>query len=79
MFHAQEIFQVMRIQVFQKDSLVDKAGKRERDGAVSWKESIGTVQRDSPNMIIGLTPYQILEKRTSQTKKDMKFAGRKDR
>ena len=36
-------------------------------------------QKDSPNMITGLTPYQILGTLTSQTKTDMKFVERKGR
>ena len=57
MFFTQNTFWVTR-----------QAGKRGRDGALSWQEYIGTIQRDSRNMIKGLTPYQILEKLTSQTK-----------
>ena len=37
-------------------------------------ENIHTIQKDSPNMIKGLTPYQSKKER----KKDMKFAGKKD-
>ena len=51
----------------------------EHDGALSWQEHIGTIQRDSPNMINGLTPYQILEKLSNQTNKDMKLAGKNGR
>ena len=55
------------------------AGTRKRDGALSWTENIGTTQKkDSPNMIKGLTLCQIFGKLTSQTKKDLKFAGNKD-
>ena len=50
--------------------LTGHAGKRERDGALSWRECIGTIQRDSANMIKGLTPYQILDTLTSPTKKE---------
>ena len=37
----------------------------------------GLFEKTRPNMIKGPAPYQILEKLTSQTKKDMKFAGRR--
>ena len=46
--------------------------RRERDGALSWQEYIGTIQRDSPSMIKGLTQYQILEMLTRQTKQRKK-------
>ena len=44
--------------------------RRERDGDLSWQEYIGTIQRDSPDMIKGLTPHQILEMLTRQTKRE---------
>ena len=43
------------------------AGKRERDGALTWREYIGYIRRDSSNTIKGLSPYQILGNLTSQT------------
>ena len=53
--------------------------KRESDAALSWKEYFRIVKIQSPNMIQGLHPHQILGKLTSQTKtEDMKFAGKKD-
>ena len=46
----------------------------------SRNDAVRFVQKDSPDMIKGLTPYQILGKLTSQTQKtDVKFAGRKDK
>ena len=50
--------------------LTRPAGKRERGEAQSWKESVGTIQKDKPNMIRGLTPYQTLGKLTIQTKQE---------
>ena len=55
------------------------AGKRDREGAVPGREYIGYFLNQNPNLMKGLSPYQILGKLTSQTKKDMKFTGRKDR
>ena len=53
------------IRCIQQDSPVDEA--HDRTGALPWKEYIGSMQKDIPNMIKGLTPYQILRKLTSQT------------
>ena len=58
--------------------LTPHSEKRESDGASSWTDYIGVVSNQNPNMIKGLTPYQILGQLTSQTEKCMKFAGRKD-
>ena len=40
-------------------------------GALFWTEHVGSIQKDSPNMIKGLTPYQILEMLTR--KKDQRW------
>ena len=42
-------------------------GNRERDGELSWREYIRYIHIDSPNIIKGLTLYQILGAFTSQT------------
>ena len=47
--------------------LTKHPGKRDRTGALPWREYIGSIQKDSPDMIKGLTPYQILGNLTSQT------------
>ena len=57
--------------------LTRHVGKRDRTGARPWREYIGSIQKDIPDMIKGLTPYQILGKLTSQTKKEMKFVKKK--
>ena len=75
LFHAQEIFQEKRSQFFfffqnfsKKISWWTRhAGKRERDGALTWREYIGYIRRDSSNTINGLLPYQSLGNLTSQT------------
>ena len=45
-------------------------GKRDSDRALPWKKYIRSTQKDSPNMIEELTPYQILGKLTSQTEEE---------
>ena len=39
-------------------SLTRHRGKRKRDGALSWREYILTIERDNPNMIKGQTPLK---------------------
>ena len=83
LFHAAEVFQVRRSKVYPKKTawLTRHVGKRDST-RLSWRECLGCIQKDSPNMIKGLTQYQIIEK-THQSKKErmkgVKFAGRKDR
>ena len=60
LFHAEEVFQVRRSNVYPKSGTLEHVTVQER----------GSIQKDSPNMIQGLTPYHILEKLTSQTKKE---------
>ena len=80
LFRAQEIFRVIAQSGFiQKDSAMDKAcGKNVNVMERYHEEKYNSkIQKDRPEMIKGLTPYQILGKLTCQTQKRkiMKFAG----
>ena len=50
--------------------LTRHAGKRESDGALSWKEHVWIVNSESLDFIKGLTPYQLFGMLTSQRKKE---------
>ena len=47
--------------------LAKHVGKRYRTGTVPWRNYIGSIQKESPDTVKGLTPYQVLGKLTSQT------------
>ena len=76
-----EIFQVMQSQVFRKRQPSGR-GMQENVNVMDHhhrKITSGSSKTESPNLIKGPNPYQILGKLTSPTKKeDMKFAGKKD-
>ena len=80
LFHAEEIFQVRHSQVYPRGQ-PGSQGTWENVTVMEHhlgENTSGHCKKYSRKMINGLTPFQILEKLTSQRKKETKFAGTKD-